>query len=395
VILTVCRSASAVIVAGNFQSQSDANLNTTADSVPDGFSYWYNVGQLNSASAVYIGDDWVLSASHISGYTTGTTTFSFEDPNSDSVLKVGYQAVPGSFVRLTNPSGPAAGQLSDLLMYKIEPSSGVIAGTSTSYTQSPNLAHVLIATDAPVATESVLAIGRGVDRQASITTWNSDFTASTPAKNSGYLWQGSNTQALRWGQNLITQESKWVDLGGTSGQVFAMGTTFDKNGLAYEFQATSGDSGGGVFYFDTNYNSWVLAGTMEATTGLQGQPANTSVFNTMTWISDLSYYRSQILAKAPMPGDINLDTFVDIQDVTLIANHWLTAGPTGDVNHDGVVDIQDLTFLTNHWYPAPAGAGAALNGMNLSPVPEPSTVALASLGLACLLGLARRSIKQR
>lgn len=59
-----------------------------------------------------------------------------------------------------------------------------------------------------------------------------------------------------------------------------------------------------------------------------------------------------------LPGDVNQDGVVDIQDLTSVANHWLGAGPTGDVNADGAVDIQDLTALANHWLQTlPAGGG--------------------------------------
>lgn len=48
-------------------------------------------------------------------------------------------------------------------------------------------------------------------------------------------------------------------------------------------------------------------------------------------------------------GDLTRDGVVDIQDVTMAANHWLQASPGVDGNGDGVVDIQDITLIANNW----------------------------------------------
>src|SRR5262249_37966743 len=106
------------------------------------------------------------------------------------------------------------------------------------------------------------------------------------------------------------------------------------------------------------------------------------------------YYRNQILSVTPTPGDVNHDTYVDIQDLTLMANNWLTAGPTGDANHDGIVDIQDVTLAANYWSPGPMGGGGSANQL-LSPTPEPSTLALAgSVAAVALFAAARRRFRR-
>jgi glucose/arabinose dehydrogenase len=83
-----------------------------------------------------------------------------------------------------------------------------------------------------------------------------------------------------------------------------------------------------------------------------------------------------VLKLTDMPGDVNLDGAVDIFDVNLVSAQWGQAGPLGDANHDGTVNIFDVNWISSHWTGTPA-----------SPVPEPSTIALAALAV---IGLAIR-----
>jgi len=399
-LMFACRPASAVIVAGDYLGLPDTSVNTTASSVPDGFDYWNNVGRMAVGSAIYIGDDWVLSASHISGFATATTSFSFDDPTSGSSITVGYKALAGSFVRLTNPDGPAAGQASDLLMYKIDRSTGYDTSTLASYSLAPNLAHLFIAIDPPSSganggpSDSVIAIGRGIDRQNSVITWNAAWAEVPSLAHSGFKWDVNSTQIKRWGENFVSGDSQWVNMG-TAGQVNAFSTTFDKVGKSSEFQATTGDSGGGVFRFNDSADRWELIGMMEATSAFTNQPLSTSVFGNTTAIADLSYYRSKILALAPMPGDVNGDTFVDIRDITIIADNWLKEGPAGDANHDGVVNIVDLTLVAQYWSPAPASFSSGQAGGSAAQAPEPSSLILASLAAIFAVAGVRRSVVRR
>jgi hypothetical protein len=391
-----CRSATAVNLAGAYSSQSDLNVNTTADSVPDGFTYWGNVGALSTGSAIYIGDDWMLTATHISGYSTGNTTLSFDDPVSGLPVSVQYKTVSDSFVHLTN-TDPSATMPSDLVMYKIDPASGINTATQGSYPLDPNLSHVIIPTTAPVVTNEVLAIGRGIDRQDSKTFWipsdTQPWTETQFSQTSGYKWVANNGQTMRWGENLVSMKSQLITVtGSTTSQVTAFATTFDKNGLPNEFQATTGDSGGGVFFQDPNSGRWELAGMMDATTSSTNQPSATSVFGNLTWIADLSQYRSQILSLAPMIGDVNGDTFIDGLDLSTVLGHWLLTGPVGDANGDGVVNGLDLSLVLGHWAPGPASPTPDQFGVTTTQTPEPSTLALAGMGLLCVWLRVGRSV---
>jgi len=85
-------------------------------------------------------------------------------------------------------------------------------------------------------------------------------------------------------------------------------------------------------------------------------------------------------------GDTNGDLYVDIQDLTALANNWSALSPgsknwrEGDFNYNWTVDIEDLTALANNWTGAPPGGE----------VPEPATLALLVLGATTAL-LRRRS----
>jgi hypothetical protein len=388
------RPAGAVIVAGDYATTSDANVNTTPPADDPGF---YSVGTVGDASAIYLGQDlsgdcWVLSADHI---TFGpTTSFTFFDTSLSQYVTGTYQNVPNSGVVLTNPSGIGAGQNSDLVMYKIDP-------TSSSY-GAPNLPQLILPPSQPTS-GTVIGIGRGIDRQSTQTYWDNSqpvwqtVSNSQQASHTGYIINGSQT--MRWGNNLIDQSNVTYNVGGTSHPVYlqAFTTKFDQfepsgggTALSSEFQATLGDSGGGVF--QKLGNTWVLNGMIDGIALLLGQPypspSNpsaplTAVFGDSTIIADLSVYKSQILALNPLTGDANGDGLVNGLDISLIASSWLTAGPSGDVNHDGIVNGLDIALVSSHWTGTPASSSGS--GAIGASVPEPETATHAAVLILVLL----------
>ena len=73
----------------------------------------------------------------------------------------------------------------------------------------------------------------------------------------------------------------------------AFATTFTGN-TPYDGQGATGDSGGGVFHKDAD-GTWQLAGIMFSISQNVGQPGGSSAFGNVTYIADLSAYRSEIL----------------------------------------------------------------------------------------------------
>jgi hypothetical protein len=86
---------------------------------------------------------------------------------------------------------------------------------------------------------------------------------------------------------------------------------------------------------------------------------------------------------AAIPGDVNLDGRVDINDLTIVlANYGKSAGMTwgtGDIVYDGTVDINDLTIVLANYGQTESSMAPAM-----SAVPEPSVLALLA---AVALGL--------
>ena len=93
--------------------------------------------------------------------------------------------------------------------------------------------------------------------------------------------------------------------------------------------------------------------------------------------ADVDYLLKNILHKAY--GDVNLDGKVDFGDFQVLLDHWLhsDAGWTaGDFTGNGTVDFADFQRLLDNWNPV---------GISESPVPEPTTLSLLSLGALSLL----------
>ena len=53
--------------------------------------------------------------------------------------------------------------------------------------------------------------------------------------------------------------------------------------------------------------------------------------------------------KIGIPGDVNGDSVVDIDDIFFILGHWGEPGGSADANEDGTVDIDDIFFVLAHW----------------------------------------------
>ena len=49
------------------------------------------------------------------------------------------------------------------------------------------------------------------------------------------------------------------------------------------------------------------------------------------------------------PGDLNNDCRVNLADLTLLAEHWLTAAPEANINQDNVVNLKDYELLSAGW----------------------------------------------
>lgn len=79
-----------------------------------------------------------------------------------------------------------------------------------------------------------------------------------------------------------------------------------------------------------------------------------------------------------LPGDANLDGFVDVSDLGILAGNWTNQAGwrTADFNADGIVDISDLGILAGNW-----------QQQQLAPEPPahmPEPLTMATFGLAGL-----------
>ena len=377
-IMPLRRAAALLIAAALASPASAVVIATGADDpnlvAPGNDPGWNNVGHIAGASGVYLGNRWVITANHVSN---GALRLSDGREFAVSV---------GSPLRLEN-TGSGIGS-PDLRMFRLA--------------EDPGLPALKIADAVPAISSRVIMIGAGIDRAAPLIGWQTFGLSWTevPLRSADTVgYSLLSTSEMRWGVNLVSTGSSF----GTN-QTFGFNTRFDRLGIPFEAQATSGDSGGGTFFLRDGV--WELAGIMTSTQLLGGQPDDTVVFGDQTIIADLSVYRSQILElierEEPLwqnqtnHFDVSGSSGVTSRDLLLIINELLSAGMHElqgapgesdgffDVNGDYRLTVSDAQQVINGLLGGTANPTASPTaGVNF--VPEPSGAALALAGLLLVI----------
>ena len=305
---------------GNTSAPTAANLSEITGG--SSFNYFNNVGisSTGGASFTYLGDGWCMTASHVTiGNQYGHLAFS---QNFDTQATL---TITGN-----NSYGIATPNV-DLRLFHID--------------QVPDLPALTISNSTPTAgfgsASQVILVGNGVGAQvngggnplqyywnnvnvagngtvtlgSSTTTPPSSVTNPLPApfpnganpgtyQASGFMTAGSNT--IRWGTNLVSG-SATISYSSFTDSAFY--TTYNDPVYApfgaetYESQITTGDSGGGMFHYNTGTSQWELAGinVISDSFALTG----TVLYGDSSFAVDLSQYKSQILsaiAAVPIAG---------------------------------------------------------------------------------------------
>jgi hypothetical protein len=245
--------ATAVLVASG-----DGTQNTTAPADDPG---WSNLGKRASSglSAIYLGNRWVVTASHVGA---GTVTFNGVPYDPIAGTTIGFETAPS--------------QIADLIVFKLS--------------TDPGLPALEIASTTPPVGTSVVMMGNGRNRGAA-TQWSGI---------DGWLWGASS--AKRWGTNRVAAVPVTVTIGPNTSRAFWTDFTLTPPAqtTAHEAQAALGDSGGALFVDEGT--SWALGGLLFAIGTFNGQPSNTALQGNLTYALDLAYYRSAIFSVTTRPA---------------------------------------------------------------------------------------------
>ncbi len=96
------------------------------------------------------------------------------------------------------------------------------------------------------------------------------------------------------------------------------------------------------------------------------------------YLDDVAYNNGGSLIPGGLPGDLNGDGWVGLDDLDIILAHWnqtVTPGDllSGDANGDGFVGLEDLDYVLGPWNTGTPPSGSV--------IPEPTTLALLGFGL--------------
>jgi hypothetical protein len=295
-LLSICaigQSARAVVIvpgdgSGNTSAPASAFNAGTFDFST--FNLWNNVGSLNGATAIYLGNQTVLTAAHVGA--------------GNVLLNNGQTLTPtGVSMHLTDPMN---GNPADLLLFKVS--------------QSPALPTIAVPLATPTVGQNLLMSGNGWDRNANLnfwnvngTTWTDQGTNATGANRAGYNtlsppFTASPSQHIRWGTNIVSFPAA-LDSGDNT-RLFVSDFTSGAGATPYEAQAVDKDSGGSVFV--NIAGAWQLAGVINGVGVDVNRPNATfsAVFGEQTDMADLSEYRDQINAFVPEPTTMMIGALI-------------------------------------------------------------------------------------
>jgi len=259
------QSARAIVVNGGADQTSDTVSATSwstgwSGTGVDGWNYVGSLGSAGTGGGVYLGDGWVITAAHVG---TGSGVYTLDG--------ISYNVVSGSAQSIGG---------ADLTMFQIAPVSGSL----------PSLAPLTLSSATPTVGTQLVMIGYGAGAAT---------RALDPTYGFGLNVNSATTGSETWGVGTVSSLSdSTVPIGSWNSQDFL--TTFHPDSTSAIVQG--GDSGGGVFVYNTTTHTWELAGILEAIESYSNQTVNV-VNGDETAMIDLSQYSSEIDAiMAPEPG---------------------------------------------------------------------------------------------
>ncbi len=269
-----------------------------ASSYPDGSAAgvpWQHVARYgsNNASAVYIGNGYVLTARHVSPL------------ESSLIINGANYSRDTSFqpVAVTIPNSPS-NVVVDLSLQKILGDPGL-----------PELP--LASSTANDTNKAVVMVGWGKGKGALIT-------------DEGWSWGADSTRALRWGTNTTTNTVSTLtyNVGGTPMNFKAISTLFNSDQGENEAAGTMGDSGSALF--QKVGSTWMLSGitvTVSTLNSSRYTPADATYFVRLreySWIFRYDHWKSYHSIPLETPdGDDS-----DEDGVPLLVEYALGMNPT-------------------------------------------------------------------
>ena len=326
--LTVC--AVCLCACGKLRAEVAGHPDLTGNTDPNPVLGWYNVGSLNGASGVYLGNGWVLTVAHL-----GTPTQITLDGST-------YYADSSPAIRLNDPSDPTnPSDAADLQLFHI--------ASAPSYLPILN-----IASTSPTAGTHFTAVGFG-DAGVSPVYYNQSWVM-LPASEAADAYYGGFSEGDRytehWAMNQTVNIGKngfanpsgvplaYVNVGAGNtidffSQFYSNLSDYNANPLVSESEIGGGDSGGAVFDQFGN-----LIGINEGVMGLDGQPDETAIFGDMSAYVDLAAYREEILSDIPEPASVGILATCAVIGFMRRTRHTPSPGTPGEGRGEGDFEHQ-------------------------------------------------------